>query len=85
MSDEVKVASARLEIQVYVNCPHCDSLINLMNSDDTSGVDHNDCGEILRQACPSEGNWSDSHDDFELEEVTCTSCKGDFDVKTIEW
>jgi hypothetical protein len=80
----VKTVKARLDIQVYVNCPHCDNLINLLDENDTNGVAHNDCNDILKEACP-DGNWSESHDKFELEDVTCSVCKGDFNVLQMEW
>lgn len=76
--------SARLDIQVYVDCPNCESLIDLLEEKDTDGVAHNDEGRVLRDACP-DGLWSDSHEQFELEDVTCTECKYTFNVKTIEW
>ncbi len=81
----METVTARLDIEVFVNCPHCDFMIDLLNSDDTNGVEHNDCGDILQEACPQVGHWSDSHDRFELDEVVCSQCKGEFSVKQIEW
>jgi len=80
----MKIVKSRLDIQVYVNCPHCDYLIDLLDENDTDGVAHNDCGDILKEAFPS-GNWSESHDKFYLEYVTCTDCKGSFRVSGMEW
>jgi len=80
----MKTAKARLDIQVFVNCPHCDALLNLLDENDTNGVAHNDCSDILKEACPS-GTWSDSHDKFELDNVTCSECKGEFNVRQMEW
>lgn len=83
MTDTKKV-SATLEIHVYVNCPHCDYYIDLLDESDTDGVLHNDCGEILKQTCPTDGtHWSDAR--LEVEEVTCSECKGVFDVEGVEW
>ena len=83
MSD-IKTVSASLDIEVWVDCPHCDNRINLMDADDTDGYDHNEEGHILKQACP-DGYWSDSHEVFSVEDVTCTECKKDFNVKELEW
>lgn len=81
----MQTVSATLYIHVYVDCPHCQELIDLLNEDDTDGVAHNDCGDILREACPDKGHWTDSHDQFELDDVTCTKCKTTFNVRKIEW
>ena len=83
MSDN-KVVSARLDIEVWVECPHCDNLIDLRNSDDTDGYGHDDCGGVMKQACP-DGYWMDEHEKFSIQDVTCSECKKDFDVKELEW
>ena len=82
MSEET--VRARLDIQVYVDCPHCENLIDLLDENDTDGVAHNDEGAILKDACP-DGYWMDSHAKFELRDVVCSECKGSFSVKEIEW
>ena len=79
-----KVVSARLDIEVFAHCPHCDFMVDLMNEDDTDGYCHNDEGHVMRQACP-DGYWSDKHKEFSVVNVTCGSCKKDFDVKELEW
>ncbi len=82
----MKTVSARMEISIYVNCPHCDELLDLMDQDDTDGCDHNEEGYLLNQACPIDGSyWMDAHRKFEVEKVTCFNCKKDFDVKTLDW
>ena len=81
----MQTVAARLDIEVFVDCPHCDHLIDLRSENDTNGVMHDDCGDILKEACPQHGHWSDSHEKFELDEVECSSCKGVFNVRTIEW
>jgi len=80
----MKEASARLDIAVFVNCPHCDFLIDLMDENDTDGHPHNEEGSVIDQACP-EGCWIDDHKKFEIENVTCSECKKDFNVKGIDW
>ena len=78
--------SARLSINVYVECPSCEATIDLMDMSDTDGHDHNEGNDILKQACPIDGrHWSEAHEDFEIEDVTCTECKHEFTVKTLEW
>jgi ferredoxin-like protein FixX len=76
---------ASLDINLFVECPSCEETINLMDPEQTSGVDHNDCGELLMQACPSEGYWSDSHEKFKLKDVACTDCNFVFSVDGIAW
>jgi hypothetical protein len=75
-----------LTIELNCSCPHCDCYINLMDSDDTGGVEHNDCGGILQDVTPIDGrHWSEAHESFEIDEVTCTECKNTFSVKGVEW
>jgi uncharacterized C2H2 Zn-finger protein len=75
---------ARLDVEVFVDCPKCGYLIDLMNEDDTSGVCHNDEGQVMRQACP-DGSWIDEHKKFSIKDVTCSRCDAEFNVKGIEW
>lgn len=46
----METTTARLDIQVYVDCPGCGSLLDLTDENDTSGVAHNDEGFVLSQA-----------------------------------
>jgi hypothetical protein len=80
----MEVVEARLDIEVFVNCPSCGFFIDLLREEDTDGYAHNDEGQILNQACPN-GNWSEEHKGFEVEEVICTQCKTPFGVKGLEW
>ncbi|MDB4261442.1 hypothetical protein N9878_01105 [bacterium] len=77
-------ATARLDIEVFVDCPHCGNFIDLMRDSDTNGYDHNEEGLVLEQACP-DGYWIDEHKKFEVSNVTCSECKKDFNVKGLEW
>lgn len=79
-----KTVRARLSIDVFVDCPHCENFINLMDDRDTGGVDLNEEGRILSQACPS-GSWIDEHKKFELDDVTCSECNNEFSVRELEW
>lgn len=76
---------AWMSINVYVNCPNCDELIDLLDSDDTNGVYHDDCGDVLKQAIPDGKNWTEEHNKFEVNEVCCSACKYVFDVKGMDW
>jgi len=80
----MKEALASLSVDVFVDCPHCEEFINLMDEKDTSGVQHNDDGNILRQAIPS-GDWTESHRLFSIEDVKCSACGKSFNVKGLEW
>jgi hypothetical protein len=80
----MKTATARLDIEVFVDCPHCDHLIDLVKPEDTAGYDHNEEGYVLSQACPN-GHWSEEHKNFEVEEVECSSCGNTFNVKGLDW
>ena len=79
-----KVVRGRLFIEVFVDCPHCNAVIDIMDSDETSGYDHNDEGGIIRQACP-DGAWIDGHKKFEIEDVKCGYCGGLFNVRGLDW
>lgn len=77
--------SARLDIQVYVECPHCEAYLNLLDERDTGGYAENDEGQVLNQAFPDDGNWSRAHQDFSIVDVTCSQCDKEFDVEKLEW
>lgn len=81
MSEDVR---ATLYIAVNVDCPSCDMGIDLMDADDTSGRDHNEEGYVIRQACPND-TWTDEHEKFNVEEVKCTLCGHEFNVKGLDW
>jgi len=70
--------SARLDIEIFVDCPKCDYMIDLV-----AETDLNEEGWLLGQACGN-GCWMDLHKAFECK-VTCPKCETEFDVKTIEW
>lgn len=80
----MKTTTARLAIEVWVHCPHCDFYIDLMDETDTDGYNHNEEGLVLSQAYP-DGYWYEEHKNFEVEDVTCSECKKDFNVKGLEW
>ncbi len=81
MSD---IISASLNISVLTECPQCETQIDLMNQDETSGVDHNEEGGVVSQACP-DGCWTTQHQSFKVRSVKCSVCGGEFDVHGLEW
>jgi len=83
-NQEIKTTYARLHIQVLVECPNCFSDLDLMDSDDTSGSDHNEEGQVLNQACPN-GHWSEKHEHFNIDKVKCSQCNTKFNIKGLEW
>lgn len=80
----MKEVEATLHIQVFVNCPGCGAIVDLMDADDTNGYDHNEDCHVVSQACP-DGNWIDEHKNFSIEDVSCSECKADFNVKGLNW
>ena len=76
---EDKTVSASLCIEVNVECPYCDEYLNLLN---INGL--NDEGEVMSQACPSEGLWCDAHKELEVD-FECPSCGKTVNVKGIDW
>ena len=80
----MKTVSARLDIEIWVDCPECDTLINILDERDTSGHNHNEEGHILSQATP-DGSWYDKHKEFEVDDVKCSVCEHEFNVKELEW
>jgi len=83
MSDR-KTVNAGLSIDVFVDCPYCNTYMNLMDETDTDGVDHNEEGSVVSQACPN-GHWSEEHEKFTVKDVKCSACSGVFNVKGLEW
>jgi hypothetical protein len=81
---ELKTVEARLDIEVFVDCPKCDFLIDILNPDDTDEYNHNEEGCVLTQAC-GDGHWPTNHETFEVKNVTCSQCKTDFNVKGMGW
>ncbi len=79
----METVAATLNIEMNVECPNeeCGAYIDLLNEKETDGYDHNDDGHLLRQMFPSNG----SNRDFECEDVVCSRCKTQFDVKELEW
>jgi hypothetical protein len=75
---------AALRIEVLVNCPNCNELIDLLDDRHTNDVNLNDEGQIMSQAVP-DGNWVDEHKSFTVSHVTCSECKEDFNVKGLDW
>ena len=80
----MKTVSARLDIEIWVDCPECDNLINILDSRDTSNYDHNEEGQVLTQSCP-DGSWYEAHESFEVTGVKCSLCANEFNVKELEW
>jgi len=80
----MKTVTATLVIEVLVDCPVCDRLIDILREADTDGYDHNDEGHVIEQACP-DGNWYDKHKKFSVSDVTCSLCKESFNVNGLEW
>ena len=81
MSDK-KTVMARLDVEIFVDCPNedCENLINLMDERDTDGTSHDDDSSLLRQV------FSDAdYKDFECDDVVCSKCKTEFNVKELEW
>ncbi len=80
MSGLTKV-TASLHIEVTVECPECEDLINLM--EDTGIGYYNEDGYVIKQACP-DGCWHTEHESFSVD-VTCPSCECNFEASGIEW
>jgi hypothetical protein len=78
---EIETVSARLVVEILTDCPKCDYMIDLLREEDTNGDSHDDDAMLIRQVWPSEG----SYEDFECEEVVCSKCKAEFNVRNLEW
>ncbi len=81
----MKSVHARLDVQLYIECPNCKLDIDLIND----SVNEKNMGFVdeknrILLACFPDGNWSESHDQFEII-VECTFCSKEINVKTIEW
>lgn len=79
MSEEIlEAVQAELSVELYVECPHCTDVFDLMNYRDL-----NDDGYISKQAIPA-GDWSESHDKF-VELLPCPHCGTSVLIKGIAW
>ena len=80
---DIETVSATLTVEMWVDCPNeeCENYINLLDEGDTDGYYHNDCGDLLRQMFPKNGD----NKDFECDDVTCSDCKTTFNVRELEW
>ena len=72
----MKEANASINLEINVNCIHCDEYIDLLELTEMT-----DDGFIY-YACLGNEQWG--CDDFN-EEVECPQCKKYFKVKTIDW
>ena len=75
--------TASLHIHVYVDCPHCENPIDLLDSSDTNNENHNEEGWIITQAI-GDDYW-DKHHHFSAEDVTCSKCLETFNVEGLDW
>lgn len=73
-----KSISPRLEISLYVECPHCDHDIDLFDDENLT-----DEGWLYSKALP-DGHWSQEHPKFELN-YTCPQCEKEIQLKGIEY
>lgn len=80
---ELETVAATLSVEMYVTCPNedCNNYINLLDEKDTDGTMHDDDSALLRQMFPRNGDNAD----FECDNVVCTDCKTEFNVKELEW
>lgn len=79
--DITPVVTARLLIEMVVDCPGCDTTIDILSESETNHTDHNEDGALLGQMFPTVG----SHDDFECVDIVCTECQTNFSVRELEW
>ena len=80
----MKTISATLNIELIVECPECEERIDLLAEEDTDNYHHNEEGYLIKQAIP-DGDWHESHKNFECDDVSCTACKTVFNVKRLDW
>jgi len=84
MMSELKTVKAEMVIELNVNCPNCEEFINLLDESETNGINLNDDGFLLKQALADE-NWMDAHEKFACDDVVCSECKTEFNVKELVW
>ena len=74
-----KTVSSWLSVSIYVTCPNddCSNLIDLMDETDTNGTLHDDDSDLTRQV------YSDQ--EFKCDDVICTECKTQFNVREMTW
>ena len=74
---------ARLDVCMYVDCPNpeCESLINLLDEDDTNGDPLDDDSVLIRHIFDHDNVYGE----MECNDVVCTQCKTAFNVKGLAW
>ena len=77
----METVKAILSIAMNIDCPECGASIDLLDESETNGTYHDEEGGLLRQMFPDGGD----HETFECDEVVCTECKTEFNVKGLEW
>lgn len=69
---------AELNIELNVNCPHCDADFDLFEIDDGR---LNEEGWLIQQACPN-GYWGEKHEQFKTV-VKCPECRESIEINGI--
>ncbi len=75
----MKTTSANLFIQLDVECPHCESVFDLLDHQHS----FNDECQMINQVC-CDGNWTEAHQNFE-EELECPYCSETFIVAGVNY
>lgn len=70
-------ASARISIEVYVNCPHCDNFFDLLDDSQDIYVEKSDI-----MTASFQDDWG--CDNAEID-VKCPECETMFIVESIVW
>lgn len=75
-----------LHIEINCECPYCEETLNLLDPDDTAGIDLNEGGSILSQAIPDDGShWCEHAEKLKVETVICGKCGNVFEVNGCVW
>ena len=76
----MKTVEARLDIELFVECPHCENYFDLF---EYKMGRLNEEGGLIMAACPN-GIWNDEHDKFE-KKIDCPECNKEIHIKGIAW
>lgn len=76
----MKTVEGRFDYQLYVECPGCNELLNVLHEKDMSGDAHDD-DNALTQPLLTNKNW----DDIEVDKMKCYRCGEVFNMKGVDY
>ena len=77
-TDKSISVEASLSIRLHVECPHCDSYIDMLDYDNG----YNDEGEVIQELFPKSEEWVNREMKMD---ICCPECDKEISVEGVEW